>query len=70
MVVSIFVGMILYAMVMLGVAIAIPYPELLAKMEEMRASGGHAWATGYVATLAFGKLGSVIRRNQYTILSR
>ena len=60
MVVSIFVGMILYAMVMLGVAIAIPYPELLAKMEEMRASGGHAWATGYVATLAFGKLGSVI----------
>ncbi len=60
MVVSIFVGMILYAMVMLGVAIAIPYPELLAKMEEMRASGGHAWATGYVATLAFGKLGSII----------
>ena len=47
-------------MVMLGVAIAIPYPELLAKMEEMKAAGGHAWATGYVATLAFGKLGSII----------
>lgn len=60
MVVSIFVGMMLYAMVMLGVAIAIPYPELLAKMEEMRNAGGHAWATGYVATLAFGKFGSVI----------
>lgn len=60
MVISIFCGMLLYAMVMLGVAIAMPYPELLQKMEEMRAAGGHAWATGYVATLAFGKVGSIV----------
>ncbi len=60
MVLSIFCGMMLYAMVMLGVAIAMPYPELLQKMDEMRSTGGHAWATGYVATLAFGKFGSVV----------
>lgn len=60
MVVSIFVGMMLYAMVMLGVALAMPYPELLQKMDEMRAAGGHAWATGYVANIAFGKFGSIV----------
>ncbi len=41
-------------------AIAIPYPDMIAKMDAMRASGGTAWATGEVAAMAFGKLGAVV----------
>lgn len=60
MIVAIVCGVILYSLVMLGVGLAIPYPELLAQMDAMRASGGHAWATGEVAELAFGKFGAVV----------
>lgn len=60
MVIAIFCGVLLYSLVMLGVALAIPYPELLAKMDAMRAAGGHAWATGEVATMAFGKFGAIV----------
>lgn len=37
-----------------------PYPELLAKLDAQRATGGAAWGTGEVATMAFGKLGSIV----------
>ena len=40
MIVAIFCGVILYAMVMLSVGMAVPYPELLAKLDAQRASGG------------------------------
>lgn len=60
MIVAIICGVLLYSMVMLSVGLALPYPEMLAKMDAMRQSGGHAWATGEVATMAFGKFGAVV----------
>ena len=60
MVVAIFCGVLLYAMVMLSVGMAVPYPELLAKLDAQRATGGAAWGTGEVATMAFGKFGSIV----------
>ena len=60
MIVAIFCGVILYAMVMLSVGMAVPYPELLAKLDAQRASGGAAWGTGEVATMAFGNFGSIV----------
>ena len=60
MIIAIICGVILYSLVTLAVGIAIPYPEMLAKMDAMRAAGGTAWATGEVAAMAFGKLGAVV----------
>ena len=60
MIIAIFCGVALYALVMLSVGIAIPYPEMLAKLDAQRLSGGAAWGTGEAATMAFGKFGSVI----------
>ncbi|WP_319466375.1 APC family permease [uncultured Pseudodesulfovibrio sp.] len=60
MIIAILCGVVLYSLVTLAVGIAIPYPEMLAKMDAMRAAGGTAWATGEVAAMAFGKLGAVI----------
>ena len=60
MVVAIFCGVLLYAMVMLSVGMAVPDPELLAKLDAQRATGGAAWGTGEVATMAFGKFGSIV----------
>ncbi|MFV0348843.1 MAG: APC family permease [Halodesulfovibrio sp.] len=60
MIIAILCGVALYALVTLAVAIAIPYPEMLAKMDAMRATGGTAWATGEVASMAFGKMGAVV----------
>jgi len=60
MIIAILCGLVLYALVTLAVGIAIPYPDMLAKMDAMRAAGGTAWATGEVASMAFGKLGAVI----------
>ena len=60
MVVAIFCGVLLYAMVMLSVGMAVPYPELLAKLDAQRATGGAAWGTGEVATMAFGKFGTIV----------
>ncbi|UZP66671.1 APC family permease [Desulfovibrio mangrovi] len=60
MIVAILCGVALYSLVTLAVAIAIPYPEMLAKMDALRASGGTAWATGEVASMAFGKMGAVV----------
>ena len=57
---AIFCGVLLYAMVMLSVGMAVPYPELLAKLDAQRATGGAAWGTGEVATMAFGKFGSIV----------
>lgn len=53
-------GGCLYAMVTFSVATAIPYPDMLAKMAELKAAGQTAWATGEVAKMAFGNLGSII----------
>lgn len=60
MIIAIFCGVLLYTMVMLSVGMAIPYPELLAKLNAQRASGGAAWGTGEVAVMAFGKFGGII----------
>lgn len=60
MLLAIFWGAILYALVTFSVSIAMPYPELLAKMSALRAQGHTAWATGEVSRMAFGNLGSVI----------
>lgn len=60
MIFAIIWGGILYAMVTFAVATAMPYPEMLAKMGELRNSGQTAWATGEVCRLAFGNLGAVI----------
>lgn len=60
MILAIFMGVILYSLVALSVAIVMPYPEMLAKMEALRASGGTAWATGDAATMAFGKFGAIV----------
>lgn len=60
MIIAILCGVVLYSLVTLAVGIAIPYPEMIAKMDAMRAAGGTAWATGEVAAMAFGKLGAVV----------
>jgi len=60
MFISIFAGMILYSLVMLSTGLVIPYPEMLSKMAEQRASGGTAWATAEAAVMAFGKFGAVV----------
>ena len=60
MIIAIVVGVILYAMVMLAVGMAISYPEMLAKLDAQRATGGAAWGAGEVATMAFGRFGSVV----------
>ncbi len=53
-------GGMLYAMVTFSVAIVMPYPELLARMAEMKANGETAWATGFICELAYGRWGSVM----------
>ena len=53
-------GGMLYAMVTFAVAIAIPYPDMLANMAELRARGETAWATGVVCEMAYGKFGAVV----------
>lgn len=60
MIFAILCGVLLYSLVTLSVGIVMPYPEMLAKMEALRASGGTAWATGDAATMAFGKFGAVV----------
>lgn len=60
MIIAILCGVVLYSFVTLSVGIVIPYPEMLAKMDAMRAAGGTAWATGEVAKMAFGKFGAVV----------
>ncbi|NJB69144.1 amino acid transporter [Desulfobaculum xiamenense] len=60
MIIAILCGVVLYSLVTLAVGIVIPYPEMLAKMDALRNSGGTAWATGTVATMAFGKFGAVV----------
>ncbi len=60
MIVAILCGVVLYSLVTLAVGVAIPYPDMLAKMDAMRATGGTAWATGEVASMAFGKLGAIV----------
>lgn len=52
MVGAILFGAALYALVTLGVAVVLPYQQLLAE--------NHVWATGYVAHLTLGKVGSII----------
>lgn len=53
-------GCCLYAMVTFSVAIAMPYPDLLAHMAELKARGETAWATGFVCEMAYGKFGGVV----------
>lgn len=53
-------GGLLYAMVTFAVAIAIPYPEMLANMAALKAKGETAWATGVVCEMAYGKFGAVV----------
>ncbi len=53
-------GAILYSLVTLSVAIIMPYPELLAKMEAMKNEGVTAWATGEVCKIAFGQFGAYV----------
>nr|WP_321256590.1 APC family permease [uncultured Pseudodesulfovibrio sp.] len=60
MIIAILCGVVLYSLVTLSVAIVLPYPEMLAKMDALRASGGTAWATGEAATMAFGKFGAIV----------
>ncbi len=60
MVSSIFVAVVLYCMVTVAISIIMPYPEMLAMMNDMRAAGGTAWAAGEVATITLGKYGSII----------
>lgn len=60
MIFAIIWGGILYAMVTFAVATAMPYPEMLAKMTELKSAGQTAWATGEVCRMAFGNLGAVV----------
>ena len=53
-------GGLLYSMVTFSCAAAIPYPDMLAKLADMRAAGSTAWATGEVAKMAYGNLGVVV----------
>lgn len=49
---SIVCGALLYALVLIAVAIIIPYTDLLGQ--------NHSWTTGAVANMAFGRFGGVI----------
>ena len=49
---SIICGATLYALVLISVAIIIPYTDLLGQ--------NHTWATGAVADMAFGRFGGMI----------
>lgn len=60
MIFAIIWGGILYSMVTFAVATAMPYPEMLAKMGELKSTGQTAWATGEVCRMAYGNLGAVI----------
>lgn len=60
MIFAIIWGGILYSMVTFAVATAMPYPEMLAKMGELKSAGQTAWATGEVCRMAYGNLGAVI----------
>ena len=53
-------GAVLYSLVTLSVALLVPYPEMLARMDVLRAQGQTAWATGEVCNIVFGRLGSVV----------
>lgn len=53
-------GGVLYSLVTISVSIAVPYPELLAKMNSMRAQGLTAWATGEVSKMAYGPAGAAV----------
>ncbi len=53
-------GAVLYSLVTLSVALLVPYPEMLARMDALRAQGQTAWATGEVCNIVFGRLGSVV----------
>ena len=46
---SIVCGALLYALVLIAVAIIIPYTDLLGQ--------NHSWTTGAVANMAFGRFG-------------
>ena len=52
MLISIICGATLYALVLISVAIIIPYTDLLGQ--------NHTWATGAVADMAFGRFGGMI----------
>ena len=56
MVVAIFCGVLLYAMVMLSVGMAVPYPELLAKLDAQRATGGVDVVDSQLVSVALGKV--------------
>ena len=60
MIFAIIWGGILYSMVTFAVSTAMPYPEMLAKMGELKSAGQTAWATGEVCRMAYGNLGAVI----------
>lgn len=60
MLIAIIAGVILYSLVMLSVGLVMPYPEMLAKLDAQRLSGGAAWGAGEAATMAFGRFGSVV----------
>lgn len=49
---SIICGCILYSLVLFGVAVIRPYPEMLA--------ADYPWLTGTVSSMAFGKIGGII----------
>ncbi len=60
MLMAILWGAVLYSLVTLSVSVAIPYPEMLQKMSELREAGKTAWATGEVSKMAFGDFGAIV----------
>lgn len=60
MIIAILTAVVLYCMVTFSISVVMPYPEMLAKMADMRAAGGTAWAAGEVATMVLGKFGSIV----------
>ncbi len=60
MIFAIIWGGILYSMVTFAVSTAMPYPDMLAKMGNLKNTGKTAWATGEVCRMAYGNLGAVI----------
>lgn len=60
MIFAIIWGGILYSMVTFAVSTAMPYPDMLAKMGNLKNAGKTAWATGEVCRMAYGNLGAVI----------
>lgn len=53
-------GAVLYSLVTISVSVAIPYPEMLVKMNALKETGATAWATGEVSRMAFGDFGAVV----------